>query len=67
MNSPFRFYFETARNSKLGVLVFDSIGRVAADWETAADDAGNSRCFSCSYELVAACPEACTVAWGKSI
>ena len=45
----------------------DSIGRVAADWETGANDAGNSRCCSCTYELVAVCPEACTVAWGKSI
>ncbi len=45
----------------------DSIGRVAADWETGADDAGNSKCCSCGDELVAVCPEACTVTWGKSI
>ena len=40
----------------------DSLGRVAADWETGADDAGNSKCCSRSYELVAIRPEACTVA-----
>ena len=45
----------------------DSIGRVAADWETGADDASNSKCFSRSYELLAIRPEACTVAWEKSI
>ena len=45
----------------------DSIGRVTADWETGADDAGNSKCCSCGDGLVAVCPEACTVAEGKSI
>ena len=45
----------------------DSIGRVAADWETGADDAGNSKCCSRSYKLGEIRPEACTVAWGKSI
>ena len=45
----------------------DSIGRVAADWETGADDSGNSKCCSCSYELVAIRPEACTVAWGNCV
>ena len=45
----------------------DSIGRVAADWETGADDAGNSKCCGRSYELVAIRPESCTVAWGKSM
>ena len=45
----------------------NSIGRVAADWETGADDAGNSKCCSCSYELVAVFPEAFKVAGGKSI
>ena len=45
----------------------DSIERVEADWETGADDAGNSKCCSCGYELVVVCPEACTVAGGKSI
>ena len=46
----------------------DSIGRVTADWETGADDAGNSKCCSCGDELVAAVlPGACTVAGGKSI
>ena len=47
----------------------DSIGRVAADWEAGADDAGNSnsKCCSCGDELVAACPEAFTIAVGKSI
>ena len=45
----------------------DSIGRVTADWETGADDAGNSKCCSCGDELVAAWPEACAVAGGKSI
>ena len=44
----------------------DSIGRVTADWETGTDDAGNSKCCSCGDELVAVCPEACTVTWGKS-
>ena len=33
----------------------DSIGRVAADWETGADDAGNSKSCSRSYDLVAIC------------
>ena len=50
-----------------GVGRTDSIGRVAADWETGADDAGNFKCCSRSYELVAIRLEACTVAWGKSI
>ena len=45
----------------------DSIGRVTADWETGADDAGNSKCCSCSDEMIAVCPEACTVTRGKSI
>ena len=45
----------------------DSIGRVTVDWETGTDDAGNSKCCSCGDELVAVCPEACTVTWGKSI
>ena len=36
----------------------DSIGRAAADWETGADDAGNSEGCGRSYELVAICPEA---------
>ena len=36
----------------------DSIGRVNADWETGADDAGNSKCCSCGNELAAVCPEA---------
>ena len=40
----------------------DSIGRVTADWETGADDAGNSKCCGCGDELVAVFPEACTVA-----
>ena len=36
----------------------DSIERVTADWETGADDAGNSKCFSCGDELVAVvCPD----------
>ena len=29
----------------------DSIGRVAADWETGADDAGNSKSCGRSYEF----------------
>ena len=45
----------------------DSIGRATADWETGMDDAGNSKCCSCGDELVAVCPEACTVTLGKSI
>ena len=45
----------------------DSIGRVAADWETGADDAGNSKSCGCSYEFVAICPEAWAVTWGKSV
>ena len=45
----------------------NSIGRVAADWETGADDVGNSKCCIRSYELVAIRPEACTVVLGKSI
>ena len=46
----------------------DSIGRVAADWETGADnDADNSKGCGRSYELVAICPEAWAVTWGKSV
>ena len=45
----------------------DSIGRVTADWETGTDDAGDSKCCSSGYGLVAVCPEACTVTGGKSI
>ena len=40
----------------------DSIGRVAAGWETGADDAGNSKSCDRGYELVAICPEAWAVA-----
>ena len=45
----------------------DSIGRVAADWETGADDAGNSKSCGRGYELVAICPEAWAVAQRKSV
>ena len=45
----------------------DSIGRVTADWETGTDDAGDSKCCSSGYELVAVCPEACTVTWRMPI
>ena len=45
----------------------DSIGRVAADWETGADDAGNSEGCGRSQQLVAICPEAWAVTWGKSV
>ena len=45
----------------------DSIGRVAADWETGADDAGNSKSCGRSYELVTISPEAWVVTWGKSV
>ena len=43
----------------------DSIGRVTADWETGADDAGNSKSCGRSFELVAIFPEAWAVTWGK--
>ena len=45
----------------------DSIGRAAADRETGADDAGNSEGCGRSHELVATCPEAWAVTWGKSV
>ena len=44
----------------------DAVGRVAADWETGPDDAGNSKCCGCGDELVAVCSEAGTVALRKS-
>ena len=45
----------------------DSIGRVAADWETGADDASNSEGCGRGYELVAICPEAWAVVRRKSV
>ena len=45
----------------------DSIGRVAADWETGADDAGNSKSCDRGEELVAICPEAWAVVRRMSV
>ena len=56
-----------SRAASPGVNGQDSIGRVAADWETGADDAGNSKGYGRSYELVAICPEAWAVTWMKSV
>ena len=43
------------------------LGESHTDWETGADDAGNSEGCGRSHELVAICPEAWAVTWGKSV
>ena len=58
---------ESVGRNRIARIGQDWIGRVAADWETGTDDAGNSKGCGRSYELVAICPEAWAVTWGKSV
>ena len=45
----------------------DSIGRVAADREAGADNAGHAESCGCSNKLVTVRPEAWAITWMKSV